>query len=376
MQKKILHFVTDEKFTDYAIKQFSAPEMCSEFVLIPSNDGSIEVKHISKCQVIHQGSNEFFNLLSSLGQYSAIILHGMHWPNWQVPLIDAIPEDVKVAWVFWGGELYGQPDIANKYLAYLDKFANRLHCLHRTIMRKKHPPLAFVPKENYTKINYCLTSMSLEYEFAKQYLNKPKLKHLWYNYYSIEETLGSMIDKQCYGTNIWIGNSATISCNYFDFLLKIKDICIGDRKIIIPLSYGSPWLIKRVPQVYSILFRTHLEPLRFFLPRDQYNEKMLSCSVMIQPHYLSQGVGNIISGLWLGMRVYLSEQCITYKYLKQIGIVVFSIERDFKKTNPTLLMPLPQKIIDHNREILMRETSLQRTIEANKHIVKVLTTDQ
>ena len=62
----ILHLLTDEKFTDYAIKQFSAPEMKSEFVLIPTNGMMNHVKLIDKCRIIKQDSPDFNKLLSNL----------------------------------------------------------------------------------------------------------------------------------------------------------------------------------------------------------------------------------------------------------------------------------------------------------------------
>lgn len=371
--KKILHIVTDEKFTDYAIRQFSAPEMCSEFILIPSNDGNIKVKLADQCTIVRQSSEEFKTLLQNLGNYSAVVLHGMHWPVWQKPLLKAMPDGVKVAWVFWGGELYGQPDIANSFLAPVDKCINTIHELQKKLLDKKQPPIAFVPKEYYSRVDYCLTAMPVEYEFAKSYLNRPDMKYLWYNYYSIEETMGSVFDKQCHGSNIWIGNSATISCNYFDTILKLRKIDVGDREVIVPLSYGSPWLMNYVPRVYRRVFGDKFKPLMDFVQRDEYNEKMLSCNVMIQPHYLSQGVGNILTGLWLGMRVYISEKCITADYLKQIGVTFFTIEHDLRKSNPDVFAPLPQFVIDHNRQMLLKETSMQRTIEANIQLVEELT---
>lgn len=371
--KKILHIVTDEKFSDYAIRQFSAPDMCSEFVLIPSNDGNIKVQLADQCTIVRQRSEAFKTLLQNLGNYCAVVLHGMHWPNWQKPLLEAIPDGVKVAWVFWGGELYGQPDIANSFLAPADKCINSIHELQKRLFGKPQPPMAFVPKEYYSRIDYCLTAMPVEYEFAKSYLNRPDMQYLWYNYYSIEETMGSVFDKQCHGSNIWIGNSATISCNYFDTILRLRKIEIGDREVIVPLSYGSPWLMNYVPRVYRRVLGDKFKPLMTYLPRDEYNEKMLSCSVMIQPHYLSQGVGNILTGLWLGMRVYISERCITADYLKQIGVTFFTIEYDLRKNNPDVFAPLPQSVIDHNRQMLLKETSMQRTTEANKQLVQELT---
>lgn len=371
--KKILHMVTDEKFTDYAIRQFSAPEMCSEFVLLPSNDGTIEVKLANHCTIICPWGKEFDNLLHHLGDYCAIVLHGMHWAGWQNRLLKAVPDGVKVAWVFWGGELYCRPDVANGFLAPIDKFLNTIHINRRKWRVKKDLNSLYVPKEYYSRVDYCLTALPVEYEFAKSYLNRPDMKYLWYNYYSIEETMGSVFDKKCHGSNIWIGNSATISCNYFDTLLRIWKIEIGDRDVIVPLSYGSPWIMKQVPRAYRMVLGDRFKPLLNLLPRDEYNEKMLSCSVMIQPHYLSQGVGNILTGLWLGMRVYISEKCITADYLKQIGVTFFTIEHDLRKNNPDVFAPLPQSVIDHNRQMLLKETSMQRTTEANIQIVQELT---
>ena len=122
--------------------------------------------------------------------------------------------------------------------------------------------------------------------------------------------------------------------------------------------------------MYKLVFKEKFNPLMHLLPRDEYNEQMLSCSIMIQPHYLSQGVGNILTGLWLGMRVYLSEKCITYKYLKQIGVTFYTIEHDLRSDNPNVFAPLPQEIIDHNRRMLLNETSKERTIAANKQLVE------
>ena len=112
----ILHLLTDEQFTDYAIAQFSASEMKSEFVLIPSNHEDWKMKLIDQCTIVKQHSPEFQDLLNRLGQYSGIVLHGMFW-HWQSFVLSHIPQNVKVAWVFWGGEIYGRTEIKDVKLA-------------------------------------------------------------------------------------------------------------------------------------------------------------------------------------------------------------------------------------------------------------------
>ena len=88
-----------------------------------------------------------------------------------------------------------------------------------------------------------------------------------------------------------------------------------------------------------------------FLPRDEYNELMFSCSTMIQPHFRAQAQGNIITALWLGMRVYLSEKNFAYRYFKRLGAIVFSLENDLSKEG---FSALPEETVVRNRTVLLQ----------------------
>ena len=111
----ILHLLTDEKFTDYAIKQFSAPEMKSEFVLVPSNNAMEMVKLADKCTIVRQNSPDFDVLINRLDQYTGIIFHGMFWGRWQTPILQKVPKNVKVAWYFFGGDISSRCGVENQF---------------------------------------------------------------------------------------------------------------------------------------------------------------------------------------------------------------------------------------------------------------------
>ena len=363
----ILHLLTDEKFTDYAIQQFSAPEMKSEFVLIPYNQTMGLVKLIDKCKVITFPSPEFKELLESLGKYTGIIIHGMFCPRWQELILKWAPQGVKVAWVFWGGEIYLRPEITDTRYGTITRFMERVHSIVRYNGSK--PSLYILPFKLFQRIDYCLTGEQEEYEYAKQFLNHPTLKHLWYTYYDMNATIGALKSETCNGNNVIVGNSATIECNYFDVIPKLRKYLQKNQKVILPLSYGTPWIMNAVTKYANFWLGKHSWVLSEFMEREKYNRILQSCSTMIMAQYIPQAQGNILTGLWLGMRVYLSEKSIAYRFFKRLGFVVFSFESEFKKYRYT---PLTEEEFAQNRKVLTEWYSAENVMKAVHNVAKEL----
>lgn len=374
--KKILHIVTDEQFTDYAIRQFSAQQMCSEFVLIPSNYEKWTVKSIDQCTIIKRNSQEFEALLNRLGQFSGIVLHGMFWGSWQTPLLKRIPQHVKIAWVFWGGDLYARHENEGRFYAPITGFLNKLH---KRKGNSKQDVSWEIPLELYKRVDYCITSVDDEYDFAREF-TQCSFPRIWYSYYSIEETIGtSLMDSRADGNNIWIGNSAAIANNHFDVLWHIWKSGALKRwrgnKVIMPLSYGEPWVRNLVKKIGKWLIGKKLQVLEQYIPRNEYNALMLSCSTMIIGYWEPAANGNIMTALWLGMRVYLSEKSMALAYYKRLGCVIFSIERDLNRNNPDCFSRLSDEDWMQNRKALTKEYGKQRTDQAVVDLVHLLTTE-
>lgn len=364
----ILHFLFDDKFADYVINQFSGVDKSnSAFVLVTYSKNIKYVNLLDEVKFVDLSDENSMNLLlDEVNNYNAVVFHGL-FHSWQEELLRKIPSNIKKAWYFWGGEIYGRKDIINTFLTPLSKIINFIHNLY-----SKKETQYFIPKQYFKNIDYCLTSVEEEYELAKRYFQSD-FKFLWYTCYNIEETIGeSLIDNKCVGDNIWIGNSATIENNYFDIFFKIKSLKIGDRKIVVPLSYGAQWVKRWSSKLGFLLFKDKFNPLIDFLPRVEYNRQMLGCSIMIQPHFRPQAHGNIITGLWLGMRVYLSEKCIEYKFFKRLGIIVFSIEKDLKSNNPNVLKKLSEEEHELNKSILNNIYGKKNVLLAVNRIIENL----
>lgn len=375
MNKRILHILSDDLFADYAIEQFSAISIPSDFVLIISEGHDFLVKNQEMTKVMRRGEQSYKNMLDTVSKYSAIILHGMFW-EYDYDILTRIPTTTKVAWVDWGGEIYGRKDVNRNFKSMRSHYASILHDWKKRLFvkdyRKHHYEL---PLDVFRRADYCLSDEREEYEYARNYLQKPDLQYLMYNYYTLEDMIGALIDKRSNGNNIFMGNSADNECNYWDAIPKVAKLKVREQKIIIPLAYGDPWVRNGVIRLGKILFGDNFMPLRDYLPREQYNELICNCSTMIMPHYVPRAQGNIILALWLGMRVYLSEHNMTYHYFKRIGCTVYSIEKDLKRSNKERFMPMTDEELEHNRKILYATYSRESTMKAVKHIAEELTRD-
>lgn len=370
----ILHFVTDEIFTDYAIKQFSHPDLMSDFICVNTSGNLKLVKLRDTIRVVDHKSKELYALLDDLGKYNAIVLHGMHWAEWQQPILEKVPPHVKVAWVLWGGDIYGRHDVNDNFLAPLSFVIDRSRNWYKRLTKSVNTDTSWeIPLSLYRRVDYCLTSQLEEYDYAVKFTGV-NYKHLWYTYFSIDEMIGELKEKRCKGNGVWLGHCATITSNFYEALLLMrfsKHHIEHDQKIIIPLSYGFPWVSIKIRRFAKFLFGERAHVLLEWMQRKDYYALMLQCSTMIMPSYQSQGIGNIITGLWLGMRVYVSKRNISFGFFRRIGLKIFSYEDDFSKYG---YKPLEDEYVEHNRRILSEFYSSEHIKDAVKTIVKTLDT--
>lgn len=346
----ILHFLSDDKFADYTILQFSG-DCSSEFVLIQNSSSVKYIQQFDKVRCVAFPTVDFEALLSSLGKYKAIVFHGLFWP-WQEVIIRHVPDNVKVAWSFWGGDIYGRSDLKKLFLAPKTKTLFKFQEIKRFLRNRKKGFPYELPKGLFNRIDYCLTDISEDMDFARNYLQNDTMKELWYNYYSIEETIGSLKEAVCNGDNILVNNSCSIEGNHIEAFAAVRRMPIGKRNVIVPLSYGESWLRRFLLRRGKRIFGDHFCPLISFLPRDDYNKYIKSCSVVVMNHYRPQAMGNILTSLWLGTRVYMSKKSLLYSFYKRIGCVLFSVEEDLKASNKSALLPLSDEEREKNRSIL------------------------
>lgn len=346
----ILHISCDDQFVRYVDKQFMDDSLSSRLIVCDYKSTPSRAKNAPHMEYIQVRSKEFESLKESLGKFNGVIFHGL-FGAWSTELLDAVPSHVKIGWVCWDAEVFSRYEEELKYQKPLTRIIRRIKRIFSFFKNKcKVKTAYFVPKKYFGKIEYCLCDMPQEAEAANKCFST-QLKWLPYNYYSINETIGELRNKRIEGRCVFLGNCCTYNNNHIDAFLHIHPL-IKDRFVITPLSYGDMGLLKYVLFFGRLLLGNNFVPITQYLSLDEYNSMMLSCSVMIMNHGSPAAQGNIITGLWLGMRVYLNKNSITYKFFKSLGVHIFSIEDDLNKRNPNALASLSEDEIIHNQSIL------------------------
>jgi hypothetical protein len=155
------------------------------------------------------------------------------------------------------------------------------------------------------------------------------------------------------GNNILIGNSSSYSNNHLEVFEHLKTFDLEDKKLIVPLSYGDPILSKQLVSKGQNLLKDNFYPILDFMPLSDYTKLMQTCNVVIMNHYRQQAVGNIISAVYLGTKVFLNKENSAYIYLKGLGCHVYEITEDLN--SHTDLQGLTDNEINHNRSLLQND---------------------
>jgi len=378
----ILHIATDEKFINAANYIFEkAFPGCNHFVIRRSwfNRKLDHVEKTNNIQIVFYDNNLINKLSEMTLKYDCVFLHGISAYNSAIYLRSR--EKEKFVGMLWGAELYTQENLPDQRLigelTEAIKLPETKYTLKERIKELIRGVIYYKPatNENATKLaasglNYISTLHEEDFNYFKERkLISEKCRHIPFAYYPLEYIMKgnelSMINEN----DILLGNSASLTNNHLEAFQILREITTGNRKIIVPLSYGNSRYADYIQEKGTEHFGENFISLRKFIPLNEYTRIIQSCGIVIMNHYRQQAEGNILTMLWLGSKVYLNESNTFFQYLKRIGVVVYSIEKDFTKENQSVLENLSKTEIELNRNILKKEIGEARVIERLKQSV-------
>lgn len=347
---KILHLITDEKFTDNVIENFESVYNNNVFFILKDENSKPLCK--TKNFNIIIGTEKLFSVENVDSEVNAVVVHGLNYIFSK--LILQLDSKIKVAWFAWGFDVYKLPKFINRLygpltLDYLNQYDSKFRVTnkikkHRFLRSlyykyiKKSDDFYSIYEKAHKKIDFFCSYIKEDFDlFIKYYPNKLIYQEI--GYFTIKQYLSGQIDLKITSTasNVLIGNSNTTENNHldvFDFLYK-QDF---KKILIVPLSYGVDNNYKTVTvEKGKVLFGENFVPLLDFMDREAYLTMLSNCSIAIFYHFRQQAMGNILALLYMGVRVYLSEKNPVYHYLKRIGIVVFNLDTDFVVYTNTIL---------------------------------------
>jgi len=390
----ILHIFPDEKFIDMAIDNFERVYPGRHKYLVGIDNKYVEIKHIKKnidkVLIAAYGSSEFYYLMGNLLEYEAVVLHYLDKPKSEI--IKNSPEGVNFVWNSWGGDIYNglsscryklygrttkrlflksiSKNIFEYYLRISIPF-ELIRIVRAEVSLKKI-------RMAVCKINYFSTVLPPEKQFIYKHFHI-RGRYIDYNYASKDffnmEIYNKINSNVKVSKNILLGNSAAPTNNHIEVINLLSTFNIGENKVYVPLSYGANEnYISEINKHGTELLGQNYFPLNTMLPIKEYYDLISSCTVCIMNHYRQNGMGNVIFMLWLGAKVFLSERNPAYIYFIELGVIVFSIEKELtNSSNLYIFDELPNFIKSSNKSILEKQFGYELILKRIENFVNVIT---
>lgn len=309
----ILHVISDKKFTHSCELLFSSDKLHNYYLTSLKGNESFLKKNSIDVLIIHFLRDDEINVLSTA--------------NLRIPVI----------WFFWGADGFSLPKFHNNFLSKKTintkiklSFKHSLSSGVKELVKIVFKDFISYSNQNRRKINVInkmhtiVPVVPADFELlTNKYSIRAKSFHLNY--------IDPCFDENCShdfvsGGDILLGNSASYTNNHIDVLDILKNIELGDRRLIIPLSYGNAMYAEFVKTYTSLSKIKNATCLMAFLPLHEYNKIVLGCEIVIMNHYRQQGLGNIVTALTIGAAIYLNERSTIFNYLVNNGIVVFTMD--------------------------------------------------
>ena len=389
--KYILHLCADQKFIDHVIDVFESvyPGRNVYFIEYLEGESSLKLVESKSPNIIagRQGSPEFEQLVKSIQDFAAVILHNIANP-YKLDVITDAPRSVYFHWMSWGIDLYSVPVLYRNILLprtrklirneegtrgfivrflrdYFTLFFNVLYYIYF----RRTAPLVFL-KRCHRRINSISTVLPEEYDLVRKYISD-KIKYFPFKYITIEQFDNPENSKICTAGNILLGNSATAENNHLDAIALLAKLNLVQKVVYCPLSYGYETFRNYREHIITegrAVLGDRFIPVTNFLPFEEYNENLNLCGNVVMNHIRQQAIGNVIMSLWKGARLFLNETNPVYGFLVKRGIMVFKTD-DLGKMDS---LPDYETLARCNRPILQKIYCREQVLKETEELVNVL----
>lgn len=308
-KNSILHIMVIDKFIPPFVKfiedNFNDSSYCNKFFILGENKkfpiknktNTFEIKGRLKI-------SDYIYLLKLLNNSDKVILHGLL--SSRINQILSLQPWIlrKCYWVIWGGDLY----------AYASPLKN-WQWIKEEIFRR------YVIK----RLGHLITYIDGDIELARKWYGAKGIYHECIMYTSNVYHEPAVQIEPHNTINIQIGNSADPSNNHFEImemLLPYKDMNIA---IYAPLSYGDQAHAKNVMAIGKRDFGEKFHPISEIIPIEEYLKFLGKIDIAIFNHKRQQAMGNTITLLGLGKKVYLRTDVSSWHTIKKNGATAFDI---------------------------------------------------
>ncbi len=365
---KILHLITDHQVVERTLSVYEETFPGQNEVLVFNNDSKFKrLKNDYQGKVVNCDN---LKTIASNYDFSSITHVVAHYLTFdKIDFIRFVPAGIHVCWEIYGADLYNQflqplgyklqyvnpSDYNSRKVAFLKRVG--LFNICYAIRFQTLSEFPFKRKQYFKYITNRIDSVAVccqgDADILEQYSGRRIQTYRAFNY-SLQQTLGELMQSAfSLGDGLLIGNSASLTNNHLYVLSLIKDYDIDCNKIIIPVSYGGKKkYIDEVIKQYNGAFADRVSFLTDYIPLSEYNKIFLQIKIMILASWRQESIGTIFMGLYLGIKIYMSDKSPLYHSLKNEGFVIFEIE---KAHSDSFSMGLTSEQKELNRSLLLKK---------------------
>lgn len=281
----ILHIMILDKFIpnfiEFVDKYFGREN--HKYILITSEKYNFGLKKEHNIEFLHTDDDIFITLVQYMKEAEKIVLHGL----WREKVNLILKENPlllkKCFWIMWGGDFY---------------FPQKQSELQKYVI------------EN---VSYLVTGTKGEVDYVRNNYNA-KGEHIEAFVYTsnLFKKINSSprIDDKI---RILIGNSSTETNQHFEVFNKLEIYRNENIEIFVPLSYGDFKYGMQVMKVGYEIFGDKFKPIIDYMNEQDYYKFLSTIDIGIFNHNRQQGMGNIITLLGMGKKVYMNPKVTTYE---------------------------------------------------------------
>jgi len=363
----ILHFFENQYFVDSAIEKFEAAAPKENVYIIDARKPTEALGILKrKDMAATYDFNRIWENIESLRQFEFVVVHGFSANS--IRIIAKAPPDIKFVWAPWGGEIYSRmPEFVDSCnVCENDNDRLREECDY--LIKRHYTPFTRHAYEAtrlaYSKLRMCIMGFEMEYRLFQSRMQYLKAEWMPWAYHPLPDD-----HEEPRGRNILVGNSASPVNNHQEILEMLSRFPLGDRQIIVPLSYGGKDYAEDVAKRGKELLGDRFRPLMDYMPLDEYKQIMLSCNAVIMNHVQERGFGNVMIALTNGMDVFLRPDGMVAKLLASIGVRFFTTT-ELNAAGDVDALKLTDAEKERNREILRSYFSPARLVEETRDIIE------
>lgn len=266
--------------------------------------------------------DDHIRLVQTLHTAQRIVLHGL-WSDAINRLLYALPGLARKShWVIWGGDLY-QAIPTEPTPGWLHQEIVRQGVISQLGGMAGIPGDMVLAQKRYGGQAQHLSTFAYPSNIAPRHAPPPS-------------------DRA--GVRILVGNSATETNCHLDAFALIARHATPDMEVHCPLSYGDTRYRDLVVANGRALFGDRFKPMLEMLPLAAYNDFLSGIDIAVMHHNRQQAMGNIVSLLALGKKVFMRPDQAHSRYLQQLGMATW----DLNQFDPS---PLPADLRARNIEV-------------------------